>query len=117
MPVYGLNSQDIFIKGLKLASNRVAITNAVITATVYDQTQFERITNGMAGTGITGATNISLAYQAPTEAEPTTGHYRGSFAASVGLTVGTKVWVNYKDNGSYGINVWREETVQRRTAK
>lgn len=114
MAVYGLNSQDIFIKGLKLASTRAAITNAVVTATLYDETQFELLDNGGVGTGITGATNVSLAYQAPTTEEPTTGHYRGSIAASVGLTIGTRVRVNFKDNGVYGFNVWRELTVQRR---
>lgn len=109
MPIYIGNSIDVFIKNLRLAEDDSEITTGTVLASVYDQTQFQRILDGMPGTPITGASNISMTYRAASE---TPGHWRGSFASTVGLSVGTRVWVNYV--GSLGFNVWREEIVRRR---
>jgi len=111
MPLFRLNSNDIYILNLRLAEDDSEITNAVISASGYDQTQFERIANGMTGTPITGFSNVTLSYKSASEIP---GHYRGAIAATVGLSVGTRVWVNYIDDGTYGINVWVELEVERR---
>lgn len=110
MPLFKANSNDLFVKNLRLAEDDSEITNAVLTCSLYDQTQFDRIKNGQTGTPISGASSVSLTYRAASE---TPGHYRGSIAATVGLTTGQRVWANFKDNGTYGINRWVELEVER----
>lgn len=112
MPLYGLNTNDIFVKNLRLAADDSEIDDAALTASVYDKTQIEALKLGADATPITGAANVSLSYQS---GSGTSGHYRGSIAATVGLTIGQEVAIHYTDNGTYGINVLIETTVERRT--
>lgn len=115
MPIYGMNTTDVWVTGLAFAEDDSPVTDAILHASVYDQTQFPLLDKGQAGTPMTGATDIELEYKPPTEDRPATGHYRGNFAATVGLTIGKRVRVKYFDDGTYGIEVWKEFTVQKRT--
>lgn len=101
MPIYGLNTHDIFVKNLRLAADDSEIDDAVLTASVYDESQIKKVQKRQAATAITGASNISLTYQQGSDIE---GHYRGSFPYSVGLSVGTDVLVHFQDDGTYGID-------------
>ena len=110
--LYGLNTNDIYVKNLRLAADDSEIDDAVLSASVYDKTQIEALKLGATATPIAGATDISLAYQS---GSTVTGHYRGSIASSVGLTIGQEVAIHYTDDGAYGIDVLIETTVERRT--
>jgi len=116
MPLFGLNTNDIFVKNLRLSADGTEIDDAVISASVYDKTQIDPLKNRATAAPITGAANISLNYQPVTSTQSTKGHYRGSIASTVGLTVGQRVAVHYTDNGTYGVDVLIETTVERRSS-
>lgn len=114
MPLFGLNTNDIWVKNLRLDADDTEVNDAVLTASVYNQNEMEKANP----TAIVGAANITLTYQPVTVEQTIEGHYRGSVASSVGLTLGrgSTVMVHYKDDGTYGIDVKVITTVERRTS-
>jgi hypothetical protein len=111
MPLFGLNTNDLYVKNLRRSADGSEIDDAVLSASVYDETQIEAVLNGSAAAPISGAADVTLVYQS---GSTTPGHYRGSIAETVGLTIGQPVLVHYIDDGSYGIDVKVQTTVQRR---
>ncbi len=93
--IFILNKNDVYIQGLRRASDGVYINNATFTFTAYDET----------GAAIDGATNIPMTYQAASN-----GHYRGSIADSAELTVGSDVRIRALGTLPDGSRVTFEKT-------
>jgi hypothetical protein len=73
--LYIENDNNIVIRGLRVAATGVYVSDATLTANVYDQN----------GSLVSGATSISVPYVAASS-----GEYRGLIPSTVQLTAGTR---------------------------
>jgi len=71
MKLYVGNDNDVYIRGLRNASDDSYVNDAVLTFTVYDQN----------GNVLAGAQDIAMSYEAASN-----GNYRGTISGSPGTT-------------------------------
>lgn len=78
MDIFVNNSNEVYIKGFRLASDDTYKNDAILTFTVYDQWDAP----------VDGATSVSMSYESGSN-----GNYRGAFTASSKIALNEKYYI------------------------
>lgn len=105
MALIRANTNVVSLKGLRDVRTGAFVVDAVLTCTLYDTNSLQIYESGGA-TAITGASGVSMAYQAASN-----GDYYAVLASTVQLTAGTQVLIVI-ESSNYGIKRIAVATVE-----